>query len=328
MPFVRDRAVDRDALRKVLLTAVAALSLTACGMGSRQVAPAPTTAPDVTETTTVTSVPPTTTTAPSTTSAVPSSTTTTRPPAPPAPPPAPAPSGWPSAANTGYEHTGVALTPAACSGGALVIDTPGTVIDGRSIPCSVRVNANNVTISRSKITANGMWGIYQPDAYRGLKITDTQIIGGDECEYGVGFMAYTATRLDVSGCSDGMKMEEGSTMVDSWVHDLSSGPDDHNDGVQITGGSSITIRHNRIENPHNQTSVILVGGEFGAPSNILIENNYLDGGNYTIYLDPNGSNRVIRNNTFTRTHVYGPARLDGQVTWTGNAYPDGAVIAP
>ncbi|WTX00783.1 right-handed parallel beta-helix repeat-containing protein (plasmid) [Streptomycetaceae bacterium NBC_01309] len=208
-----------------------------------------------------------------------------------------------------------------------MIDKPGTVIDGKDIPCSVRVTADGVRITRSKVTATGQWGVYLVDRHTDLLVQDVEIVGTADCEYGVGFQSVKSVRIDVSGCSDGVKMERGASLVDSWIHDLSRGPGDHNDGVQITGGSDITIRHNRIENPRNQTSAILVGGEFGSPSNILVENNFLDGGNYTVYLDPKGSNRVIRNNVFTRNYVYGPARLDGQVEWAGNTHEDGTAVA-
>jgi hypothetical protein len=95
--------------------------------------------------------------------------------------------------------------------------------------------------------------------------------------------------------------------------------------VQTTGGSNITVRHNRIDNPHAQTSCLMVGGEYGSPSNILIEGNYLNGGNYTIYLDPKGTNRVIRD-TFTKTYVCGPAALAGRYTWQHNRYTDGSPL--
>lgn len=246
----------------------------------------------------------------------------------PASPPPSRPSGWPGPSNTGWRHTGVTLQPVACSRGEFVIDKPGTVIDGKDIPCSVRVVADGVRITRSKVTATGGWGVYLVDRFGGLSLQDVEIVGSAACEYGVGFQRVSSLRIDVSGCSDGVKMENGASLVDSWIHDLSRGADDHNDGIQITGGSNITIRHNRIENPRSQTSAILVGGEFGAPSNILIENNLLDGGNYTVYLDPHGTNRVIRGNVFTRSHVYGPARVEGQVDWSGNTYEDGKAVRP
>ncbi|MEU7475918.1 right-handed parallel beta-helix repeat-containing protein [Lentzea sp. NPDC042327] len=251
---------------------------------------------------------------------------TTTTPKPPSTPTPPAAGGWPGPDNTGWAHTGVKLAPLPCKGGEYLIDKAGTVIDGKQIPCSVRVTANDVKITRSQVRATGQWGVYLVDKFTRLTVQDVEIIGSDDCEYGVGYGGVTSVRINISGCSDGVKMDTGASLVDSWIHDLSKGPGDHNDGIQITGGSNITIRHNRIENPKNQTSAILVGGEFGSPSNILIANNFLNGGNYTIYLDPKGTNRVIRDNVFTKGFVYGPARLDGQVEWVNNTYEDGSAV--
>jgi len=261
------------------------------------------------------------------------------------PPPKPKPSapatsvptgGWPGAANTGWRHTGVSLTRFSCSGGVTEITRPGTVIDGKDIRCGLLIRADNVTVRRSRVVTGTELPIRTEDGRRGARIVDTEIDGSPGgCIAAIGYEGWTAIRVDIHGCGDGVRIENGSTLQDSWVHDFWDGTvngqqvdDPHHDGAQSTGGSGLTIRHNRIDNPKDQTSCILVGGEFGAPSNVLIENNYLNGGNYSIYLDPKGSNRVIRNNVFTRNYVYGPLRLEGTYTFTGNRYTDGAPVIP
>ncbi|MBI1758413.1 MAG: right-handed parallel beta-helix repeat-containing protein [Actinobacteria bacterium] len=244
--------------------------------------------------------------------------------------------GWPGPDNTGWQHTGVRLTPIGCTaGGELRLDKPGTVITGRDIPCSVYVTASNVTILRSRISSGADWAVRTDDSVTGFRIEDTEIAGQPGCQAALTFAHWTAYRLNIHGCGDGVRAEEQTLLQDTWIHDFWNGYKNgqqidtpHHDGVQDTGGSGLTIRHNRIDNPHDQTSCILIGGEFGSPSDILIENNYLDGGNFTIYLDPKGSNRRIVDNTFTRNHVYGTSRLDGQYTWTGNHYTDGAAVVP
>lgn len=244
--------------------------------------------------------------------------------------------GWPGAANTGWRHTGVSLTRFSCSAGVTEITRPGTVVDGKDIRCGLLIRADNVTVSRSRVVTGADVPIRTEDGRRGARIVDTEIDGSPGgCIAAIGYEGWTAIRVDIHGCGDGVRIENGSTLQDSWVHDFWDGTvngqqvdDPHHDGAQSTGGSGLTIRHNRIDNPKDQTSCILVGGEFGAPSNVLIENNYLNGGNYSIYLDPKGSNRVIRNNVFTRNYVYGPLRLEGTYTFTGNRYTDGAPVTP
>ena len=282
-------------------------------------------------------LPPTTAPPASTTTAAapPPVTTTAAKPKPVAPPPQaappPPPSAQPGPHNTGYQHTGVKLTPMNCEKGELVIDKPGTVIDGKSIPCSVRVAADNVRITRSLIKTTAPYGIYKLDQYANLQVIDTEIAGsGKGCGYGIGFNRVHTIRVNIHGCNDGVHTEQGSTLEYSWIHDLEytglDSEEPHNDGVQSTGSSNITIRGNTISNPRHQTSCILIGGEGGAPSNVLIEGNWLDGGNYTIYLDPNGSNRTIRNNVFGKSFVYGPANVAGQLDWAGNTFADGGEV--
>jgi Right handed beta helix region len=246
----------------------------------------------------------------------------------------PRPGGWPGPANTGWQPTGVTLQPLACNNGdVLQIDQPGTVIDGKDIACGVYVTASGVTVRRSRITTAADWAVRVDDKARGLRIEDTEIAGQPGCLAAVAFANWTGDRLDIHGCGDGVRAEGDVLLADSWVHGFWDGyrngrqvDTPHHDGLQTTGGSDITVRHNRIDNPHSQTSCLMVGGEYGSPSNILIEDNYLNGGNFTIYLDPKGTNRVIRGNTFTKAYVYGPAAVGGQYTWQHNRYADGSPL--
>jgi hypothetical protein len=263
----------------------------------------------------------------------PSTPTTTSTPAPPPAPADPGPGGaWPGAGNTGWQHTGVQLSSFACKSDVTEITGAGTVIDGKDIRCAILIRADNVTVKRSRVTASFQWAVRTADGVRGFQIVDSEIVGQPGCEAGLTFTNWTGIRLNIHGCSDGARAEGNVLLQDSWIHGLYGGgggaDPPHKDGVQATGSSNVVIRHNRIENPSDQTSVILVGGENGVPSNWLIERNYLDGGNYTIYLDPNGSNRIIRNNTFSRRFVYGPANLAGQYVFEGNRFADGAPVKP
>ncbi|HSV65198.1 MAG TPA: DUF4082 domain-containing protein [Mycobacteriales bacterium] len=279
----------------------------------------PTSSPSPTATSTLapTSTAPPTTSPPTTTAPVPTT--------PPAPTTPPSTGGWPGASNTGWQPTGVRLTAMSCPSGGKV-STAGTVIDGKDIGCGLYITADNVTIKRSRITATSDFGVRTADGVRNFRIEDSEIAGTPACAVGLVFSNWTGVRLNIHGCSDGAHTEGNVLLQDSWIHDLYRGPTDHNDAVQATGSSNVTLRHNRLENPHNQTSCILIGGEFGQPNNWLVENNYLDGGNYTIYLDPYGSNRTIRDNVFTKSYVYGALNLAGQVSLSGNTYTDGSTV--
>jgi hypothetical protein len=101
--------------------------------------------------------------------------------------------------------------------------------------------------------------------------------------------------------------------VDSWIHDLARVPSSHNDTLQTTGGSDIAVRHNRLEpykpstnDPFN--ACIMIGSTTAdAVRNLIFDNNYCNGGNYSIGVrdDLIASNIVIRNNKFGRNYRYG-----------------------
>lgn len=244
------------------------------------------------------------------------------------------PKAVPGPDNTGWQHTGVTLSPMECGpDGELVVDTDDTVIDGARIDCDIRIDANDVTISRSLVRAGGPWAIYKPDQYTNLTVSDVEIAGLPGCQAALVFSHYTATRLNVHGCADGLRVDQSATVQDSWIHDFWDGRVNGqqvgaiaHDGVSTTGGSNLTIRGNRIDNPRSDDSCITIGGQFGAPSNVVIEDNYLDGGDYTIFLAPSGVNRVIKDNTFTRTFLTGPAKVSGSYVWSGNVFTDGSPV--
>ena len=266
------------------------------------------------------------------------------PPAPPAPPsPAPdrcAPPNFPDANCTGWQHTGVSLTPYT---GPTNITQAGTVIDGKDITDCIAINADNVTIKRSRIRCAGYWlvrmhgnnGLVEDVEIDALGFTGANCLMGDN---------YTARRINCHNTGDGIRLGSNVTIEDSFIHSLVTEPGSHNDAIQATGAVNSVIRHNRIENRFNQTGCIKLGSEFGPLRNILVENNLFNGGGYTIYGGGNdgdvGSLRFI-NNRFMRAPqgffpnggYYGPVAyynpsLPGN-QWSGNVWHDnGAPITP
>jgi hypothetical protein len=62
--------------------------------------------------------------------------------------------------------------------------------------------------------------------------------------------------------------------------------DPHIDGFQSAGGNNVTLRHNTIRNPNNQTSAIINGttpGTSAPQTNVHIVGNLMAGGGYTVY---------------------------------------------
>lgn len=158
---------------------------------------------------------------------------------------------------------------------------------------------------------------------------------------GVAFGSYTARALDISHQLDGFKAMGDVVIEDCWVHDLNgqrgsdagSGGYSHNDAVQVSGGSNITIRRNRFERP-GLNSAVFIDADQDPISDVTVEDNFLDGGTFTLYVirsrtaPRNGmpSDVVIRNNVFGHDSLFGPATIGPGVVFTANTDEDGHAI--
>ena len=96
------------------------------------------------------------------------------------------------------------------------------------------------------------------------------------------------------------------------------------------------VRHNTIDlaTTPNANAALFIAPDLGpsSPGPLLIENNYLNGGNFTVYIvDGNNGqyflgNITLRNNTFGRGAKYGATRINVPVTMTNNTYTDGTQV--
>ena len=74
---------------------------------------------------------------------------------------------------------------------------------------------------------------------------------------------------------------------DSWVHDLRNGPDQHNDGMQSTGGKGVTLRNNWISGASN--AAVQTGDEGAATEDLTLECNWFGGGGWTLNIRGSGA---------------------------------------
>jgi hypothetical protein len=222
-----------------------------------------------------------TTVAPPTTAA-PGPTTTAPPaeaPAPPAPS-RPSDTGFPTAESTGVP-AGVSLR----SSGGQTVTRDGTVIDGLDVRGNIIIEASNVTIRNTRVTVSSGTGIQIRDG--SATIEDTEIVGtGPGCDQGIAYGHYVARRVEVHGCLDGMKANGDVQVYDSLIYNLRDADGSHNDGIQSTGGSNMTFEGNTIcAQYQNSVGAIKLTAENQPINDLVIRNNYLYGGNYTIYMD-------------------------------------------
>lgn len=244
----------------------------------------------------------------------------------------PAPRAIPSDTSPGASFpdetsTGVPRETTLTPSEALDIRLAGSVISGLDIDGCVDVEADNVTIRSSRITcARPTTAVRLFDGNRGLTLEDVEINGSGVVSAAVGFSNYTLLRVDIHDVIDGPRLGTNTTIQDSYVHRLVRAEGSHNDAVQITGGSDILIRHNRLEAYDDTTAdlfnaAIMIGSSSAPVANVLIEDNYLDGGNYTVNFHPDltATGIVGRNNVFGPHFRYGSLageRVSG-VEWSG-----------
>lgn len=270
-----------------------------------------------------TSSPPTTpaTTAPSSTTTVPVTTPVT---------------AFPTADNTG-PRTNQALS---VHVGNLVVTQPYTVVEGLEIRGSLYIaaSATGTVVRNVKVVwpdgqanpGDGVWAMVDSRA-QDVTIEDCVVAGSDLVQTGInlGSGPSTVTRCEVTGVADGINVNHDATVTDSYLHHMSVGPsgDWHTDTIQMNLGRNVVIRHNTIINEQIQTSAVGLWAELGAIDNVLVEDNLIGGGGFTIYATQVGypmTNVRFVSNRFTTSVFalvgYWATDSDG---YCGLLYPSG-----
>jgi hypothetical protein len=218
----------------------------------------------------------------------------------------------PNASNTGV-RAGTSLT----SKGSYTVTTPGAVIQNLDISGTLTIKASNVTVRNSRIRTGGNYGVWFDENVSGVVLEDLTIIGTSSgCSAGVAPTGrWTARRLNVSGCEDGVKMHGNQPRESSYIHSLRQGPTTHNDAVQVTSGNNGVIRNNNLIAPV-QNAAIMMSSNFGSVDNWKITGNRFAGGTYTVYVRNQGHGNPSRiqltdNTWVTDSWLFGPYSIDG-----------------
>jgi hypothetical protein len=241
--------------------------------------------------------------------------------------PPPPPSGTePGPTNTGPTVT--ALQPM----GGMTITTAGTVLDGVSITGTVVIKAANVTIKNFRINANG-------NTYGVQVVSGNVILEDGEITNAMGGAVFgnnwTALRLNVHQMgSDAFDGGGNNTLQDCWIHDIGMSPGAHADGIQLNNGDHIVIAGNNFDLPwwnqigsqvYRVNSCIFMNGYvYNYLDGTVIDHNWLNGGNYSIYA-LGQTNTVVTNNIFGQDYQYG--YVDGSVSvWANNVDSSGKSV--
>jgi hypothetical protein len=262
--------------------------------------------------------------------------------------------GFPDATNTGVPSgTALRSVPGQVSsgpgwhfdpeGGLVVVTAPDTVLSGLSIPCTLEIDASDVTVQDVQVVTGGNFGISLRHA-TGVTIEDSTISGQNltsgrvnsaiDDVYGDS-TGIVIKNNDISQFRTGVQVSTG-LIVGNYIHDPGYIHGDHTNGIYVAGTTEpLTIYGNTIFNNLGQTDDINIAASTSRQdvANKMVVDNLLAGGGYSIYgggvRDGLTSNIVIKDNAFGRLYYseggqYGPAayfnpRLVGNV-WSGNAW--------
>lgn len=236
------------------------------------------------------------------------------------------PEGWPTTATTGVP-AGVRLA----STDGMTVTEDGTVLDGLDIDGCVQVRADDVVLRRSRIRCDERYAIRLYDV-SGLVVEDVEIDGAGVVGVAVCCGGYTLRRVNIHDVVDGPRLGDQVVITDSIVHRLERAEGSHNDTLQSTGGSGVVVRSNTLlawrpdtNDPFN-ASLQLGSEQAERLAGVVVEGNYMNGGNYTVNVRPDteATHVVLRNNLFGRDHRYGATRAlpDGVLWGGGNVYVD------
>ena len=247
--------------------------------------------------------------------------------------------------------TGVPAGVSLSSIGSYSSNASGQTISGLSISGDLVINHNNVTVTNSRIKGRVVYNA------RGLTLRDVDL-GADTCPSssngGNRLIAgddYTLTRVHAHhNGADLIALAGGGniTIQDSLINGTCYYSGDHLDAIQYYDPGSVanvTLLHNSIDarpaNGGGFGNAAIFWADFpGAGSRLNVYNNFMAGGNYTLYaLDAHASSGVVidvSGNRFLRNQYnYGPCALSNSdpfngssgIKWTNNAFSDGTPIA-
>lgn len=210
----------------------------------------------------------------------------------------------------------------------------------------LRNRSSHVQLTGSRIAVLAPVGTDGPSyTVDGTQSSGTAKISLSECTlFGattnvtIAWKNFAIDRCDVSGGLDAVRLGSNTSVTNSYIHDLLRLPDSHNDIFQIIGGSNITVRHNTLLaatdasgswDPMN--AVLMIGNMTNNVNNLVFDDNFVDGGNYTFNVNwlnvdaglSTVTNVSITNNVFGRHYRFGPkAGISHGIIWSGNTWAD------
>ncbi|MEM9379147.1 MAG: LamG-like jellyroll fold domain-containing protein [Planctomycetota bacterium] len=243
----------------------------------------------------------------------------------------------------GPHNTGPTFPGALSTVSSMTITQDGAVVENFDLSGTITIRANNVTIRNFRIDAGySPYGINAGFEYSGIVIEDGEIKNvNSSCILGRGF---TARRLNLhESRGDGIKSRGDVVVEGCWIHHLGSSPTSHADGNQTRGGDRLVFRGNYFDMPipespngvagYRSNAALIIQDSLATIDDFLIEGNWMNGGNYTVFVTPNSPTGITRlrivNNRFGRDYRYGLILTGGIPTViSGNVWDDTGELIP
>jgi hypothetical protein len=261
----------------------------------------------------------------------------------------PMPASWPSATSTGASGS------LGSASGEVTLSKDGQVYENMRVKGTITVTACNVTIRNVEVdTGEPFTGDNTPDLFAiwlqesascGVTIDRVSTITSGAPNVYVTTSVrvarggpVTITNSKMIGAQLGILGVSSGMVRGNYIELGKNMRGDHNDSIQGDGSSGLTIDHNTLLNPNEQTSALALYTEYGNNTNDLVSNNLFAGGGYACYCgdgmsDNNGkaaraSNVSFVNNVFWRRYYpdsgyFGAGRAfnpAGGGRWAGNVY--------
>jgi len=228
--------------------------------------------------------------------------------------------------------------------GSITVKDDGTVIENLEIRGTLRIEAKNVIVRNVWVYTSAPWTIYVASGsatFDNIEVGHPSIWG----LRGIGGANVVVRNADIHHVEDGIKLGSNATYSGVRVHDLASPePGPHADAVQVEGtAKNSVIKNSWLSSKGNVglgNAAIFVKSDLGAQSNLTFSNNYLNGGNYTVYVKNGGygnpQNVAFVDNRIGPDRRYGLVSQHGPIIWENNTWADtgevidvkGNVIAP
>jgi len=230
--------------------------------------------------------------------------------------------GYPTLATVG-PRSGHTLTP---DTEVLYTSSNNQVIDDLDLTGCIVVQHTGVIIHDVKIHGDCFYGIQIDGGSATISYVD--ISCEDGIDTGIAFSDYSADHVYIHRCENGIYTEDNVTLTDSVIQAYEGAPDiSHTDLVQASAGSNVTIDHNLLAGLNPSTSAVIADV---AMTDLVITDNFMSGGAYSLYCPTTPNDVVITGNRFypvaeDLADVRGPAFgylgtdcEDAEITWSGN----------